>query len=344
MNFNDFGLTVGRYLATLSTLTDQQITELRLDSLGRLIVSGRFLEDEAHTSGDAGLQILAVRNDAGGTLVDTDGDYAPLQVGADGRLLVDANLSSSAEYAEDAPATSGDIGNFVLAVRQDTLATSTSTDGDYAAFKTTALGELYVADPVARTSLADIDSQINLLTNVEDTASASGDTGIMALAVRHDALGSLVGSDGDYAALQLDSLGRLKTVSTSEAVGTQHYTTTDDLAIAGDGVVTITATATPYITAASFPHTTGTAYVYGWDFTCDQNCQARIVATDGTDTIVYKTWLNSSANPTISGYWSESGRIEIPSAVGRTIEVQIKKRSATGGDAQASASLSIRTI
>lgn len=344
MDFNDFGLTVGRYLATLSTLTDQQITELRLDSLGRLIISGRFLEDEAHTSGDPGLQMLAVRNDAGGSLVNTNGDYAPLQVGADGRLLVDANLSSSAEYAEDTAATSGDIGNFVLAVRQDTLATSTSTDGDYAAFKTTALGELYVADPAARTSLVDIDSQINLLTNIEDTASSSGDTGIMALAVRHDALGSLVDTDGDYAALQLDSLGRLKTVATNDAVGTQHYTVTDALAIAGDGVVTVTALATPYITAATYTHTTGTAYVYGWDFSCDQNAEARLVTVDAGGTIVYKVALNSSSVPTYSGYWSESARIEIPGAAGRTIQIQIKKRSATGSDALGSASAHIRTI
>lgn len=49
-------------------------------------------------------------------------------------------------YAEDSAHTSGDEGGFVLAVRQDTLASSTSADGDYAAFKQNAKGELYVKD------------------------------------------------------------------------------------------------------------------------------------------------------------------------------------------------------
>ncbi len=36
---------------------------------------GTHLEDDAHVSGDAGIQVLAVRSDAGGSLVDADGDY-----------------------------------------------------------------------------------------------------------------------------------------------------------------------------------------------------------------------------------------------------------------------------
>jgi len=43
-------------------------------------------EDSTHTSGDIGAMALAVRNDTLGTLVDTDGDYAPLQVNASGAL------------------------------------------------------------------------------------------------------------------------------------------------------------------------------------------------------------------------------------------------------------------
>lgn len=44
------------------------------------------LEDTAHTSGDAGVPVFAVRRDAHTTLVDTTGDYAPLQVDANGFL------------------------------------------------------------------------------------------------------------------------------------------------------------------------------------------------------------------------------------------------------------------
>lgn len=69
--------------------------------------------------------------------------------GATGNQLVvntNGSINTDAQKAEDAAAASGDIGNYVLAVRQDTLATSTSADGDYASFKVNALGALYV-DP-----------------------------------------------------------------------------------------------------------------------------------------------------------------------------------------------------
>lgn len=108
-------------------------------------LDGSYDEDSAHVSGDKGIFTLAVRNDANTSLVDTDGDYAPLQVDAAGRLKVAADLVSSAEYAEDSAHVSGDIGNFALAVRQDALASSVSTDGDYAAFKLDSRGAQWTA-------------------------------------------------------------------------------------------------------------------------------------------------------------------------------------------------------
>ena len=60
---NDFGLLVGRYLSSLPTLSDTQLAELLLDAKGRLIISGRYLEDDGHTSGDAGIFALGIRND-----------------------------------------------------------------------------------------------------------------------------------------------------------------------------------------------------------------------------------------------------------------------------------------
>jgi hypothetical protein len=46
--------------------------------------------------------------------------------------------------------------------------------------------------------------------HLEDAAHANGDTGVMFLAVRADSETSLVGSDGDYAPLQVNEVGRLK--------------------------------------------------------------------------------------------------------------------------------------
>lgn len=47
----------------------------------------------------------------------------------------------------------------------------------------------------------------------EDSASVDGDNGQFILAVRNDVEGSLVDTDGDYGALQLDALGRLRVIA-----------------------------------------------------------------------------------------------------------------------------------
>lgn len=74
-----------------------------------------------------------------------------LAVNADGSINVNADISvvNGHEKAEDAAHASGDIGSYVLAVRQDSLAADTSADGDYASFKVNALGELYVAASIS---------------------------------------------------------------------------------------------------------------------------------------------------------------------------------------------------
>lgn len=53
-----------------------------------LATAARYEEDTAAASGDVGALVLAVRNDAGGSLVDANGDYAPLQVNILGELVV----------------------------------------------------------------------------------------------------------------------------------------------------------------------------------------------------------------------------------------------------------------
>jgi len=58
-------------------------------------------EDTAHTTGDAAMPVLAVRRDANTSFVDTDGDYAPLQVDDLGYLKTIANdttLDDDAAY------------------------------------------------------------------------------------------------------------------------------------------------------------------------------------------------------------------------------------------------------
>ena len=185
------------------------------------------LEDSAHSSGDIGLMPLAVRNDTEGSLVDADGDYAPLQVDSSGRLRVvaDLDVTNLSEKAEDSAHVSADIGDYVLAVRADSRPTdaNTSADGDYASFFVNNSGELYVHDTDVLAQLvtidgvldnilvdtSSIDSTLTALSKSEDSAHVSGDQGIQTLAVRNDTLASLVDTDGDYAPLQVDADGAL---------------------------------------------------------------------------------------------------------------------------------------
>lgn len=182
-------------------------------------LNGQFHEDCQHDSGAKGQFILGVRHDANTSMVSHDGDYAPLQMDANGFLKVAAAVTiepSDAEFTEDSPNNSGDVGLHVLTVRQDTLATSTSANGDYADFKVNNLGELYVHDTSAAGLLTTIDAdtgsiltEIQALSQLEDAIAGNGDAGIMALAVRQDSLSSSVSNDGDYGSLKLNSVGEL---------------------------------------------------------------------------------------------------------------------------------------
>lgn len=58
----------------------------------------------------------------------------------------DIEVAINAEYAEDSAHVSGNEGAYVLSVREDTLASSTSISGDYQSFKTDALGRLWMND------------------------------------------------------------------------------------------------------------------------------------------------------------------------------------------------------
>jgi hypothetical protein len=57
---------------------------------------------------------------------------------------IQVDIVAGAEYAEDSGHTSTDTGNFILGVRNDTLAALGGTDGDYVPFQMNADGALYV--------------------------------------------------------------------------------------------------------------------------------------------------------------------------------------------------------
>jgi len=103
--------------------------QVSTDTLDNLVLA----EDAAHATGEAGVLPLAVRQDTHGTLVDTDGDRAPLQVNADGAVYSEVTVlpGGLTGYAEDAAHTDGDIGVLSLTVRSDNPTGTAGTDGDY---------------------------------------------------------------------------------------------------------------------------------------------------------------------------------------------------------------------
>lgn len=159
-------------------------------------------------------------------VVDNSGNWVPLTLNASGELPVSATINFAGDYAEDSAHVSGDIGLFTLGVRRDTRSSGVSADGDYASFNVNSVGEMWVKDADVLAELLDqgttldailadtatIDSTLAALSKAEDAAHSSGDQGIQALAVRKDAQGSNVGSDGDYSSLQTWSEGSLKVV------------------------------------------------------------------------------------------------------------------------------------
>lgn len=83
--------------------------------------NSQFAEDSAHTSGDIGTEMLAVRRDTPVSGVSADGDYATLNVDASGRLYVNVNNTVTVT------ATDLDIRDLVFATDKVDVSGSTVT-------------------------------------------------------------------------------------------------------------------------------------------------------------------------------------------------------------------------
>jgi hypothetical protein len=210
------------------------------------------VEDDTHSSGDVGVMALAVRNDADTALAGTSGDYAPLQVDANGYLKVeifDGGGSHTVDGTITANAGSGtftvtDDGNFNLAANDGVdIGDVTINNGAGAAAVNIQDGgntitvDGTVAVSTIGTSIVPGTGATNL-GKAEDAAHGNGDTGVMTLAVRSDADSTLVGTDGDYAPLQVDANGYLK-VEIFDGGGS-HTVDGTITANAGSGTFTVT--------------------------------------------------------------------------------------------------------
>jgi hypothetical protein len=151
----------------------------------------------------------------------------------------DIEVAVNSEYAEDSAHTTGDILSAIAIVRQDTLSSLVSTDGDYGTMKMDSLGRVwsnsYISGQAADLTIADGGNSItvdftrlldstdsvavgdgagNFLDVItEDAVAAGGEEGFMPLGIRRDADTSPVSADGDYHPFVFEDTGRLKTES-----------------------------------------------------------------------------------------------------------------------------------
>lgn len=109
-----------------------------------------LVEDVAHVTGDSGIMPLAVRNDVLAALAGTDGDYAPIQVNADGALytevvsVIPGTGATNLGKAIDSIVGSTDTGVALLAKHEGDTAHVTVTDGDYDIVRMSEFGALHV--------------------------------------------------------------------------------------------------------------------------------------------------------------------------------------------------------
>lgn len=222
---------------------DVDVTTVGTVTPGTAATSLGKAEDAAHASGDVGVMSLGVRNDAGTVLAGTDGDYLPFSMDASGAVRVTGG-GGGTQYVEDAASAGGETMTLAGAVRQDTIASNTSADGDYSYLKTTASGRLYTSSAVEtvngvapafgtgtrsastqRVTIATDDSVPVTMTSTAissvipgagntnlgatvDAAAGSTKVGVLAVGVRDDVLATLTPVDNDYTeGLRVDSTG-----------------------------------------------------------------------------------------------------------------------------------------
>ena len=235
-------ITDGVTTATVRELgTNDALNVAITDGSGNQITSfgggTQFAEDAAHSSGATGTLSLVVRRDADSTLVDTDGDYAPLQVNAAGALKVTGG-GGGTEYVVNAVAPADPTGATFVMERDDQLAALGEVEGDWTNPRSTSKGALWVA--LADSSGDPITSFGGGTQYVEDVAAAADPTGTMLIAVRADTPAAVTSTDGDNIALRSTNKGEVYVKQTDAVPVTDNAgsLTVDNatLSVVGGGV------------------------------------------------------------------------------------------------------------
>jgi hypothetical protein len=135
--------------ATVVTSTDGDYSQISTDDRGRVIT---YSEQSAGDAFNRGMSTIG-GVDANTGNVEADTIYVltsgnALAVGLSDKTgnLIGAEKLIETHFKEDDPHTTGDNGNFILAVRNDTNAVVTSTDGDYSQISVNDKGAVAIQD------------------------------------------------------------------------------------------------------------------------------------------------------------------------------------------------------
>lgn len=187
------------------------LQEVKTDTDGELQVDVLTLpgdlvghaEDGAHTTGDVGIEALAVRNDALASLCDTDGDYTPLQVDADGALFTDIAKQSLTALKVSKDAAANATANRIF-VKSDTDLLGGNAINVNGGNKDTGTQTVTLADDdKAVTALEILDDSIGTHDEAADTK------GIKLMGYARDAEMTDVSDNGDNARIVVGHNGQI---------------------------------------------------------------------------------------------------------------------------------------
>lgn len=224
---------------TLASITSSVVPGTGATNLGKA-------EDAVHTTGDTGVMALGIRRDTAAASSGTTGDYEPFSTDANGRLWTNPFPASPAAatylpvrltdssgfldtpfYTHDGALTPASTKGAMAMLRASAAAPSNVSAGDDAVLPWGLLNGSQVVNLASGgTLITGTGSSLNINCTAgcsggtqyaEDAAGASGDTGTIALAQRNDTPGTLAGTSGDYATLQLDANGALRTMIMTSA-------------------------------------------------------------------------------------------------------------------------------
>lgn len=322
MAFKDFAKKLARYNATLPTITDGDLADqLQVDVNGRLIITA----DQALpiSATDLDIRDLSAAQD---NVAISDGTDT-LAINADGSINATINNASIAVTATDLDVRdlSAAQDNVAISDGTDTLAINADGSINVGNTVTVQATDLDIRDLSSATDSVAIGGDaltslqlIDDLVHLEDAAHVSGDAGMMPLAVRNDVAGTLAGTDGDYAPLQVDADGNLRvTGSFNSSVddvfesGTEADSGASVVALANGSMTTVESVAV----GAGV-----TYYITGMDYSSDDNTQWELVVMDGA--VVVET-IRAGIVESGQDVAKEFNRaIEITGAATRTIQLR----------------------